>query len=132
MIRSGLTRIDGVDWRTSPQGVTRREVPRGEWLSVGQAELRTLPSRSSVWRWLAAYGVERPGRSGPSGSSTPEVDRSTSRVTLRLPPAELTRIDRLRADRGLDRSAYVVRLARVADGIDPDTDDRRAGAKEPR
>lgn len=55
-----------------------------------------------------------------SGPTQPEEEREAQQVKLRLPPAELARLDRLRSDRGMQRSAYVIRLVRMADGIDPE------------
>lgn len=59
-----------------------------------------------------------PDRKSRSGPNIPEEQRGTEQVKLRLPPAELARLDRLRGKR--QRSAYVIRLVRMADGIDPE------------
>lgn len=53
------------------------------------------------------------------GATQPEEERTAKAVLLRLPPEELERLDRLRLDRGMHRSAYVIRLVRAADGVDP-------------
>jgi hypothetical protein len=99
-------RIGGIEWRVSPQGISQRRAG-GSWRIVPRAELLALDGDGEVWAWLREQGKTRPS---PSGPTTPEADRKTEQVKLRLLPRVTRALDALAVRRGLTRSECVAAL----------------------
>jgi len=101
--------LAGWSLRVRAGGIQARPVG-GEW---SRAPLRLLAkhydANSDVWGWLRAHGATRPS---PSGSSVPDAQRSTVRVTVHLPPDAARALDELA--KGATRSAVVAELLRAA------------------
>jgi hypothetical protein len=86
-------------------------VGRTKWLPRSWAKAREkFPVGHEFWIWLAQHGIRRPSPPGPSGATTPEKERKTKRVVLRLPPAAKSALDRLSRERGVAKSDVVAAL----------------------
>ena len=76
-----------------------------------RAPMRLLARHHSVdsdlWTWLRQHGVRRPSPSGTSGPTTPEAQRGTVQVLVRLAPDVAARLRELAAERGSTVSAIV-------------------------
>ena len=98
-----------IELRVEDGAVEARGVSGGLWLPVALQELRRrFPAGSPEWAWLAAHGVARPGRSGPSGTPLARADRGRKKIELSLSDAARARLDELAA--GTTRSAVVEAL----------------------
>lgn len=113
--------VDGDELRVVCGDVQYRPYAELRWQPRSHAQMvRSFKPNHAIWPWLRAHGYERT-RSGPT---QPESEREAKQVLLRLLPDDIARLDTLRGS--TQRSAYVARLLRVADGVNPASPDGSA------
>jgi hypothetical protein len=77
----------------------------GSWVPLTRAEMLELTNRT--WLWLRQRGIRRPSPSGPSGPTTPEGQRGTVQVLVRLAPDVAERLRDLAERRRVTLGALV-------------------------
>jgi hypothetical protein len=89
-------------------GVVEKRQGRA-WVQVPKTSLLNWTVDSALWDWLRSEGLRRPSPRGTAGYTTPEDQRPTVQVKLRLAPSSAQRLKRLAKDARVTVSALIER-----------------------